>query len=63
MPVLQVVSPDRGDLADPVVQAIAGAGWTVAPLSPVPESLNRWKLDQGEECVLTIALQHPTVRS
>ena len=57
--VLLEVSPDLADPADPVVQAIDGAGWNVAPLSPVPESLNRWKLDRGEESVLTVALQNP----
>jgi predicted nucleic acid-binding protein len=59
LPVLQEVSPDLADPADPVIQAIGGAGWSVAPLSPVPETLNRWKLDRGEESVLTVALQHP----
>jgi predicted nucleic acid-binding protein len=59
MPVLEEVCPDLANPADPVVQAIGGAGWSVAPLSPVPESLNRWKLDRGEESVLTVALENP----
>jgi predicted nucleic acid-binding protein len=59
MPVLQEVSSDLADPADPVVQAIDGAGWSVAPLSPVPESLKQWKLDRGEESVLAVALQNP----
>ena len=58
-PVLQEVSPDLADPSDPIVQAIEGAGWSVAPLSPVPASLNRWKLDPGEESVLAVALQNP----
>ncbi len=60
MPVLQEVSSeDPADPADPLVQAISAAGWSVAPLSPVPETLIGWKLDRGEESVLTVALQNP----
>jgi predicted nucleic acid-binding protein len=60
MPVLQEVSPDPGDPADPIVRAIFDARGSVAmPSSPVPETLSRWKLDPGEESVLTVALQSP----
>ena len=52
MPVLQEVS-----CLDPVVRAIHDAGWQVATVSdPVPDSVSRWKLDAGEESVLTLAL-------
>ena len=51
MPVLQEVSPDPGDPADPIVWA------------PVPETLCRWKLDLGEESVLTVALRSPGASS
>ena len=58
MPVLQEVS--RLDPIDPVVRAIRDAGWSVVvPPAPVPASVSRWKLDSGEESVLTIALQNP----
>jgi hypothetical protein len=58
MPVLQEVS-SLGPV-DPAVRAIHDAGWgVVIPSSPVPESLNRRKLDPGEESVLTAALQTP----
>jgi predicted nucleic acid-binding protein len=58
MPVLQQVA-NLGP-ADPAVRAIHDAGWSVVmPSSPVPESLSRWKLDPGEESVLTVALQSP----
>jgi hypothetical protein len=50
-PVLQEVLPDPGDAADPIVWA------------PVPETLSRWKLDPGEESVLTVALQSPGASS
>jgi predicted nucleic acid-binding protein len=59
-PVLQEVSLDPADPADPVVRAIHDAGWSVAmPSSQVPETLSRWKLDPGEESVLRVALQSP----
>jgi predicted nucleic acid-binding protein len=59
VPVLEEVCPDLANAADPVVQAIGGAGWSVVPLSPVAESLSRWKLDPGEESVITIARHNP----
>jgi predicted nucleic acid-binding protein len=60
MPVLQEVSPEPADPADQIVRAIFDAGGSVAmPPSPVPDTLSRWKLDPGEESVLTIALQSP----
>jgi hypothetical protein len=62
MPVLREVSPDPADPADPIVQAIGGARWSVAPMSPVPGTLNGWKLDRGEESVLAVALQNPAAR-
>jgi predicted nucleic acid-binding protein len=56
MPVLQEVS--SLDPADPVVRAIHDAGWSVVmPSAPVFASVSRWKLDPGEESVLTVALQ------
>jgi predicted nucleic acid-binding protein len=56
MPVLQEVS--SLDPADPVVRAIHDAGWSVVmPSAPVLASVSRWKLDPGEESVLTVALQ------
>jgi predicted nucleic acid-binding protein len=53
--VLQEVScPDP---SDPVVRAIHDAGWQVVTVSdPVPASVSRWRLDAGEEAVLTLAL-------
>ena len=37
--------------------AIHDTGWQVATVSdPVPDSVSRWKLDAGEESVLTLAL-------
>jgi predicted nucleic acid-binding protein len=55
MAVLQEVS--YLDPSDPVVRAIHDAGWQVAMVSdPVPASVARWKLDAGEEAVLTLAL-------
>ena len=55
MPVIQEVS--HLDPSDPVVRAIHDAGWRVAMVSdPVPDSVSRWKLDAGEESVLTLAL-------
>lgn len=45
---------------DPAVRAIRGAGWEVAaPVVPVPESVGRWKLDAGEEAVLSLAVRSP----
>jgi predicted nucleic acid-binding protein len=56
MPVLQEDS--SLDPTDPVVRAIHDAGWSVVmPSTPVPASVSRWKLDPGEESVLTVALQ------
>ena len=58
MPVLQEVS--SLDPSDPVVRAIYDAGWSVVmPLAPVPASVSPWRLDSGEESVLTVALQNP----
>ena len=57
--VIQEVSPVPSDPANPLVLAIPDAGWSVAPSSPVPASVSRWKLDPGEESVLTLALQIP----
>ena len=58
MPVLHEVS--SLDPSDPVVRAIHDAGWSVVmPLAPVPASVSPWKLDSGEESVLTVALQNP----
>jgi predicted nucleic acid-binding protein len=58
--VFQEVSLDAADPEHPVVRAIQDGGWSVAvPSSPVPQSLSRWKLDPGEESVLTVALQSP----
>jgi hypothetical protein len=60
-PVLQEVSNLRP--ADPAVRVIHDAGWSiVTPSSPVAESVSRWKLDPGEESVLTVALQSPAAR-
>lgn len=43
--------------SDPVVRAIHDAAWQVVTVTdPVPTSLGRWKLDPGEEAVLTLAL-------
>ena len=57
-PVLQEVA--RLGPTDPAVQAIHRSGWRImAPISPIPETLSRWKLDPGEESVLTIALENP----
>jgi predicted nucleic acid-binding protein len=59
VPVLLEVS-NAADPADPIVRAVHDAGWSVVmPSLPVPESLSRWKLDPGEESVLTVALQSP----
>jgi predicted nucleic acid-binding protein len=59
LPVLEEVS-DPADPADPIVQAIRDAGWQVATVSsPVPGSVSRWKLDKGEESVITLALENP----
>ncbi len=45
---------------DPAVRAIRGAGWEIAaPADPVPESVSRWRLDAGEEAVLSLALRSP----
>jgi hypothetical protein len=56
MTVLQEVSCPAGP-SDPVVRAIHDAGWQVAMVSdPVPASVARWRLDAGEEAVLTLAL-------
>jgi predicted nucleic acid-binding protein len=58
MPVIQELS--KLDLNDPAVRAVHDAGSSVVmPGSPVPESLSRWKLDPGEESVLTLALESP----
>src|SRR5207248_1013969 len=58
MPVLQEVA--NPDPSDPVVGAIHDAGWSiVTPSTPVPASFSRWKLDSGEESVLTLALENP----
>jgi predicted nucleic acid-binding protein len=58
MPVIQELS--KLDPNDPAVRAVHDAGWSVVmPGSPVPESLSRWKLDPGEESVLTLALESP----
>ena len=58
MPVLQEVS--SLDPSDPVVRAIDDAGWSVVmPPAPVPASVSKWKLDPGEESVLSVALQNP----
>lgn len=57
-PVLHEVS--RLDPSDPVVRAIVDACWSIVmPPASVPASLSRWKLDQGEESVLAVALQNP----
>jgi predicted nucleic acid-binding protein len=56
MPVFQEVS--SLDPTDLVVRAIHDAGWNVVkPSAPVPASVSRWKLDPGEESVLTVARQ------
>ncbi|MGZ3396352.1 MAG: DUF3368 domain-containing protein [Isosphaeraceae bacterium] len=58
MPVLQEVS--SLDPSDPVVRAIDDAGWSVVmPPALVPASVSTWKLDPGEESVLSVALQNP----
>ena len=58
MPVLQEVS--SLDPSDPVVRAIDDAGWSVVmPPALVPASVSTWKLDSGEESVLSVALQNP----
>jgi predicted nucleic acid-binding protein len=55
MAVLQEVS--SLDPSDPVVRAIHDAGWqVVAVTDPIPASVSRWRLDAGEEAVLTLAL-------
>jgi predicted nucleic acid-binding protein len=59
LPVLHEVVPDLDNHADPVVQAIGGPGWRIVHGAAVPETLNRWKLDRGEESVLAIALANP----
>jgi predicted nucleic acid-binding protein len=58
IPVLREVSDL--DPTDPAVRAVHDAGRSVVmPSLPVPESLSRWKLDPGEESVLTVALESP----
>ncbi|MGZ3381011.1 MAG: DUF3368 domain-containing protein, partial [Isosphaeraceae bacterium] len=48
------------DPSDPVVRAIDDAGWSVVmPPALVPASVSTWKLDPGEESVLSVALQNP----
>ena len=60
MPVPEEVSTNLGDPTDPMVQMIDDAGWRiVTPPVPVVASVSRWKLDRGEESVLTVALERP----
>jgi predicted nucleic acid-binding protein len=57
-PVLREVS--NLDPSDPAVRAIHDAGWSVVtPSGPVPSSVSRWKLDAGEESVLTLTMESP----
>ena len=58
MPVIEEVS--CLDPSDPVIRAIHAAGWEIVSVSdPVPASVIPWKLDRGEESVLTLALGSP----
>jgi predicted nucleic acid-binding protein len=58
IPVVQEVS--CLDPSDPVVRAIHDAGWDVVTVpGPVPPSVIQWKLDPGEESVLTLAIGSP----
>ena len=50
------------DPENPVVRAIHDAGWGVDTSSPSPSilaSVSRFRLDPGEESVVTLALENP----